>query len=91
MTDQGKCIALIRKPGRTREAALAERSAVIFEHIIEPAASSNRLACIQVDPSEYGPHDERLFALLASAEVVVVDASGHSIGLRIQSWCSTCS
>lgn len=79
MIEAGKCLVLIRDPERTYEAALAERSAVIYTAIVEPSASANGLVCQRIDPTEYGPRDERLFALLATAEVVVVDSAAHSM------------
>src|SRR5215469_7629466 len=79
MTDQGKCIALIRRPERTRDPELAARSETIFEEIIRPAVELAGLVCTRVDPNEYGIHDERLFALLGSAEVVIVDTSANSM------------
>jgi hypothetical protein len=88
MIEAGKCLVLIRDPERTREAALAERSEAIYTAIVEPAAFANGLTCMRVDPTEYGPSDKRLFALLASTEVVAVDTAAgsmdyaYSLGLR---------
>lgn len=79
MDRESTCLALIRHPDRASNAGLAARSAVLFHEIVEPEARANGFRCIQVDPAHYGVLDERLFRLLESADVVVVDAAAESM------------
>src|ERR1017187_2030004 len=79
MKTSNECLVLIRDPTRTREPEMRERSEVLFARIVEPAATENDLVCLRIDPTEFGPGDQRLFELLESASIVVVDAAAKSM------------
>ncbi len=89
MVDQEKILlVLIRDPFLTEDRNLAERSKILYQEIVDPAAREAGFKCLRIDPTEYGRDDKRLFQLLSSADAFLVDASAgsmdylYSLGVR---------
>lgn len=74
-----KCLTLIRDHKRVYDDAEARRSSFLYEEVVRPAAERLGFVCENVDPHDYGINDSRLFNLIASSDIMIVDASAKSM------------